>query len=133
MPSACIITDSISASSTRNPRSFTCESAPAEEFDVALAIDAAEVARAIDARVRFTLRREWIWQKPRLRAAGKSHIAARNTDPANPQLADLAVRNGPQAIIEKVHAVAGNGASIVTGFPAESSAYVAITVASVGP
>ena len=82
----------------------------AKEFDVALAIEATEVACAIDTRIRFARRRERIRQKPRLRAAGKSHIAARHTD-ADPKLANLAVRDRPQAIVEEVHAVAGNGAS----------------------
>ena len=83
----------------------------AQELDVPVRIEAAEVPRAVDARIRLARGRERVRHEPLARLLGKSHVPARHAGAADRDLADLAARDGPQSVVKQVHAVAGDGAA----------------------
>ena len=83
----------------------------AEELDVPVHVEAAEVARAIDARVRLARRRERVRHEPLARLFRKSHVPARDAGATDRDLSNLAARDGPQCVVKQVDAVAGDSAA----------------------
>ena len=72
----------------------------AQEFDIALGIDAAQVSGAIHPRIRLVRRRKRVRHEALERLFGKAHVPARHAHAANRDLADFAPRDRPEFIVD---------------------------------
>src|SRR5512139_1497473 len=91
---------------------------PAVNLQVPARVDPAEIAREMDARA-VAGGRERVRHEPGVRLREEPHVAARDADAADADLADAAAPGEPKLVVQDVDAIARHGATDRDGLPGQ--------------